>query len=233
MRRTTTVLLAASVSAALALGLAGCSGGDGGTKAEPDAPVTAATGEHIKTPGTDAGNEDVEAGGDGGGAGAECLVGTWVVDRQSVIDAAVASLALGAGEELTPEVTVTGDAYLSFAADGSMRTEYQQQKAELVVPVGGQEVRSVGTMNGALVGRYTVAGSDVTTSDLDASAVTYDLTGTIDGTPYDVGATATMTVDALEVGATSTFECTGDVLRITPQAPGLEPGTFISVYHRA
>ncbi len=232
MRRTTTVLLAATVSAALALGLAGCSGDDGGTKAEPDAAAPA--GEHIKTPGSDAGAEDVEAGGsEDGGAGAECLVGTWVVDRQSVIDAAVASLALGAGADYTPEVTVTGDAYLSFAADGSMRTEYQQQKAELVIPVSGQEIRSVGTMNGVLVGRYSVAGSDVTTSDLDASAVTYDLTGTIDGTPYDVGATATMTVDALEVDATSTFECNGDELRITPQAPGLEPGTFISVYHRS
>ncbi len=236
MRRTTALLAA---TAALALGVAALGGCSGGDSDGPDDPTPAAGG-HVKTPapqddGAGAEDTDTDEGagdtGDGEGGLAACLAGTWVLDRQSVIDATIASMGMPEGTS-APEITVTGDAVMTFGPDGALRTEYQQQLADMTIDIGGQVLRTVSSMDGVLVGTYTVSADTVTLSDLDASGVTADVTATIDDAPYDVGDAAAMSIAGLEVGGSMTATCSGDELQVVPTTPGAT-ATFSATYHRS
>jgi hypothetical protein len=191
----------------------------------------------VKTPPPhDAAGTEEAVADDGGSPGdaAACLVGSWVIDPQSVIDMTTASMSMLLGDDVvaTPEIEVSGEAVLTFAADGTVTTEYHQQVANVTMEVADQVLRTRSSMDGVLVGRYTATPDELTTSDLDASGITSQSAGTIDGAPFDSGDTQSMSLAAMELGGTMSYTCSGDELRMTPQTPGLG-SAFNATYHRA
>lgn len=230
MRRTTIALTMPLAGLVLALGA--CAGSpDGAAKPTADARPTAESPEKTKDTTSPPPVEPVEG---PAGANAACLLGTWLVDPESVKEMTMASAQLSSQDlEFDATVTVTGDAFITFAADGSVVTEYVAQVVDMRAAVGGTEFTSYGSTDGSLVGSYTATETEVTTFDGDASDVRMEVTSSINGEPFDMGDVVGMTVAGWEAGNTLSYVCTQDTLEMRPTLDiGIDMSGFVSRYHR-
>lgn len=156
-------------------------------------------------------------------SGADCIEGTWLTDPESVAAVAIASSGL---EAYAPEVTITGDALVTFA-EGMVRTEYIDQAAVMDVDVEGQEIRSVSRGSGLVVGTYTATDTELVQSGLDTSGLTMVIETYLDGAlqPAVPGMVESF-LAATEAGGTSTYTCTAEDLVTTPIVPGVDTSGF-------
>lgn len=230
MRHPTVPLLTSAIC--LALVLSACSAASDAETTPTDA-ANANTKDPSGPKGGGATGDDADPTGLGPNEGAACLVGTWLIDPQSVIDVTIASADLsGGGVEMNPQVTVTGDGLMTYTADGHVTTEYREQVVDMTAVVEGTELRSYGRTHGALVASYTATDTEVTTFDGDASGVTIESATTVDGEPFDVGDLTAITLTSWERGSTSSYVCSGDALEITPLATGFDSSSFTTHYTR-
>lgn len=236
MRRTTIALTMPLVGLTLALGA--CTGSsDGAAKPTADGRPTAEDTEDTEdteNPKATKPPEDIEPVEGPAGANAACLLGTWRVDPESVKDVGVAAAGLtSGGVEMTVTATVTGDAYMTFSADGLVTTEYVDQTTDMTATAEDVTVRSYGSTDGAMTGSYTATETEVTTFDLDASGVVMEIATTINGEPFDAGDMAGMTRASWEAGSTAEYVCSGDTLEMTPVVTlGADPSGFTTRYFR-
>ena len=236
MRRTTIALATPLVglTLGLTLALAACTSSDDAAEPTTEPSPTADAGAVAEEAKQSKSAGEPEPADEPIGSGAACLVGSWVVDAESVKSAALASATLtSAGAEFDATVTVTGDAFLTFTADGSAVTEYADQVVDMTAAVQGADLRSYGRTDGPLVTSYTATETEVTTFDGDASDIRMELTTTINGEPFDVGDMAALTLATWEAGSTMSYVCAGDTLELRPAIDmGFDTSGFVSLYHR-
>lgn len=236
MRRPTTPLLMSAIC--LVLVLSACD-----SESDPETATAGATdaGTDVKDPKDPKGPKDDGAAGSeetdpaelGANEGAACLVGTWLVDPQSVVDVTIAATALSSGGvDMDPDVTISGDGLMTYTADGRVTTEYRQQIVEMTVTVEGAALRSYGRTNGSMVASYTATDTELTTFDGDASGIELESETTVNGEPFDAGDLTALTIASWELGSTSGYVCSGDVLEVTPLATGFATSSFTARYTR-
>ena len=216
-------LLAPLAACVLLLSACSTGGSDGADDAaDEDATVAQAPVKDDKDAGKD---EPSDADGAAASGGADCLEGTWLTDPESIAAVAVASLGADAAV-YSPEVTVTGDALVTFA-DGVVRTEYIDQVAEVSLVVEGQEFRSISHGSGIVVGSYTATDTEIVQSNLDTSGLTMVMENYLDGAlqPNEPGMVEDY-LAATEVGGTTTYTCTADELISTPVVAGVDTTGF-------
>jgi hypothetical protein len=206
--------------------LGACS--SGGDASESPADDTVAQEPVKDDPAADTSGKDRDgAAAPGSSTGADCLVGTWLTDRESIAAVAIASLGAGAGADAySPEVTVTGDSLITFA-DGVVRTEYLDQAAVMTLVVDGMEIRSVSRGSGVVVGTYTATDTEIVQSNLDTSGMTMVIESYLDGALQPMA--PSMVEDylaATEAGGTSTYTCTPTELITTPVVAGVDTTGF-------
>lgn len=238
MRRSTISVLVSAISLTLVLTACGAQSDRGAastvapeTTKDPSGPK----GGGSKDPVVDPADDPTEVSVGGGGEGQECLVGTWLIDPQSVVDITIAALGLttsGVDMDLNPQVTVTGDGLMTFTADGTATTEYRQQLVDMTLYVEGAEVHTSGWTHGTLISSFTATDTEITTSDGDASGIEMEIASTLNGEPFDTGDQTAMTLATWELGNTSEYTCGGDTLELTPLAAGFDTALFTAHYTR-
>jgi hypothetical protein len=218
-------LLAPLAACVLLLGACSAGGGDGADGAADDADTVAQETRDDASDGKDDGKDEPADGAESPESDAGCLEGTWLTDPESIAAVAVASLGPDVGA-YSPEVTVTGDALVTFA-DGTVRTEYIDQAAVVDLVVDGQAIRSVSRGSGIVVGSYTATSTEIVQSGLDTSGLTMVIETYIDGAlqPTVPGMVEDY-LAATEVGGTSTYTCTADELITTPVVAGIDTTGF-------
>jgi len=227
MRPTLTRSAAVAPLVVLALLLGACSGGDDAT----DEPTTATddTGEDDKGKG-DEPAEDTTEGDDAQGAseGAGCLEGDWAADIDEQLAALEATMA-ESGVEAT--IDITGDAITTFSG-GTTTSVYDNQVMSIDIAMESQEINTVTTMNGTVLGTYTATDTEVTMTVTDASGLAIQMQTSMDGAVIDDGTVlGDQMRDAMEVTSTTAYTCSGDTLTISVPNAGL--GTSVdTVMHR-
>ncbi|GLI26867.1 hypothetical protein ARHIZOSPH14_11090 [Agromyces rhizosphaerae] len=152
--------------AAVALLLAGCSGG--GADATDD-DVSATVDGSGATATADAGDGDADASGDDTGTGGDCLVGDWVLavsDMQAYYDVV--------GSASGMEMTLDGTTGLSLTAD---TFEYTP---DMMLTLDFEGTSAVAVLGGSLSGEYTTADGVITTT---SEVFDFEAEVTVDGTP--------------------------------------------------
>jgi hypothetical protein len=219
-------LLAPLAACVLLLGACSTGGEDDADSAADDAATIAQESKDDPSDDKDASKDDLaDMAEPASSSGAGCLEGTWLTDPESIATVAVASLGADVAA-FSPEVTVTGDALVTFA-DGMVRTEYIDQAAVVDLVVDGQAVRSVSRGSGIVVGSYTATSTEIVQSDLDTSGLTMVIETYVDGAlqPTVPGMVESY-LAATEVGGTSTYTCTADELVTTPVVAGMDTTGF-------
>ncbi|WP_182112965.1 MULTISPECIES: hypothetical protein [unclassified Actinotalea] len=220
MRLTRTA--ATPIALAALLTLTACtSGGDDPETAEPTASDEA----------TEGGDEQPEDGADGDAAaagGPDCLAGTWSVDVSSVGESMLSAPGM---EELNPQVEVTGTSTVTF--DGSaMTTVYEDQVSSVTIELEGAPVTTTTSYDGTLVAAYTATDTELTISDVDLSGLTVRNTSIVDGQETEIPGIESAEASGVPLGGVSTYECTDDELRLTPQVEGVDTTGFTQVMTR-
>ena len=200
---------------AAALLLAGCTGGGDGdpspsgssTKDRAASPTPSESGD--ASPDADAVESD----------GATCLVGEWDSDMSALASTMEEALAEYGG---TATSTVTGDSVLTF--DGStLQGTYSDFTIVVNIDVEGQEMVMTIAMDGTASGEYTATDTALTVASFDTSAITQKITVTVGGEDLDIPTDSLGDVageaDNGLLG-TSTYVCTDDELRTTPDIEG-------------
>lgn len=156
-----------------------------------------------------------------------CVVGTWQVDNQRMaaeFQRVVTTATPGAPATDFVSSEVTGTWTLALGADGSMTMTASNWAlaGTLLAPPGlgsSEEVTVVITItfNGTSTGRYSASAGSISFSDvvgvLSASAV-----ATVAGQTIDV-TTPQMSSLPMTSGASSTVQCSGGTMSITPTTP--------------
>jgi hypothetical protein len=214
----------------LGLLLGACSGGGDDTTDEPTTATTEDTAEDDKGKGDEPAEDTTEGDDDAQGAseGAGCLEGDWAADVDEQLAALEAATA-ASGVEAT--IDITGDVVTSFSG-GTTTSVYNNQVMNMGIAMEGQEISTITTMNGTLLGTYTATDTEVTMTVTDASGLDIQMQTSMGGTVIDDGtALGDQMRDAMEVTSTTAYTCSGDTLTISVPNAGL--GTSIdTVMHR-
>lgn len=208
--------------AAVALLLAGCSGGDDAGAEGPSGEATTPA-EETTEPADDEVEDDAAA-----SDGASCVEGTWVSDPAAQAEQATAALGT---TEIDAQASVTGDS-LTTIEGSDMTTEYRDQVVEVSWELEGQEFRMVTTWSGTLTGTIEVTADQVVVSGVDASALEMAYETYVNGQLLDIPAMEDIPLSGFAADGTSTYTCTGDELRLTPVVEGLDTSAVTTVLHR-
>lgn len=223
--RPATVAMVAPL-AALALLLGACSGGgdadDTGDDAEPTEAASTPADEETTEPADDEGDDEAAS------EGAGCVEGTWVSDPDA--QAAQTTAALGMSD-LGAQATVTGDS-LTTIDGSSMTTEYRDQVVEVSWDMEGQEFRMVNSWAGTLTATIEVTADQVVISDVDSSALEMTYETFVNGELLEVPGLEDIPMSGFAAGGTSTYTCSGDELRLTPEVEGMDTSALVTVLHR-
>jgi len=218
--RTARVLASVAV---LAL-LTGCT--DAGVSADPTS-----TPDRLDTADrTSPGAEDADGADPSGGTGlagddlAACMVGTWELDLGVARDIVAATVA-ATGAEPPSELVVTGSASVVIT-DAELAWEYEAYTTELrAIQPDGTEYHSVAVQDGRATSRYELRDGLLTTTPLDMSGSTYDLTRELDGVAAPLSAEEhEALVNRVGRGGAGTTRvtCTADELAMVPVVNGTE-----------
>ncbi len=177
MRRATAVV----TTALTAVLLTACTGGDDA----PDDTAGPTSSDATTSPVPDAsapvtGDEPVA-----GGATEECLQGTWRLDLAAMQDDLRRMLVDAGDDQGSVEVVVDGTSSYEFAAGGEFRAAVDSTSA-MAISADGTELSSSSRSVGDLTARWSLAGDQLTVSDVDSSGLEVTTTGTIDGEDLDV-----------------------------------------------
>jgi hypothetical protein len=115
-------------------------------------------------------------------ATAECLAGTWRLDLAAMQDDLAQLFAAADGEV---EVEVAGTSTYDFAADGSF-TATVDSTSGMTMRSDDTELTSRSESSGDLTGAWSLAGDQLTISDVDSSGLDVTTTATMDGETLDV-----------------------------------------------
>ena len=163
---------------------------------------------------------------DGPGASG-CAAGVWQVDNQ-LMAVEFQRVVSTATPEAPPtdfvSTEVTGTWTLALGADGSMTMTASNWAlaGTLLAPPGlgsSEEVTVVITItfNGTTTGRYSVSGQSMSFSDV-AGVLSASAVATVAGQTIDV-TTPQLASLPIASGATSTVQCAGDAMSLTPTVP--------------
>lgn len=203
MRRRHTALAASTVAVLL---LSACTGdadagrdeGTAGTTPPPSATAT-----------SDPADDEPVA----GGVTQECLLGTWRLDLAAMQDDLRETFEAADDDQGTVEVTVDGTATYEFADGGTFTADVDSSSA-MTMSADGSELTSTSRSTGDLTGRWTLAGDQLTISDIDSSGLDVTTTGTLDGEELEVPeGSADDAIEALPPTA-STATCSASTLTL-------------------
>lgn len=219
--------------APLALGglllLTACSGGAAPDEGEKDDRSAAV--EETGTPAKDEPTEEPEAEESDDVAaseGAACLVGTWDVDIEALRENTLGGPEMAA---LDPQITITGESWVEITGS-TMNTEYRDQLTEVSMTVDDQTIVSRTTYDGVSTSSYTATDTELTVSDVDISGLEITSSSIINGEEMAIPGLDDVESMGIELGGVSTYTCSGDELRITPQVDGMDTSGFVQVLNR-
>lgn len=204
MRRTTFVMVALA-----ALTLSACGGGDDTADEESTttaAPATTTTMATTTTEATTTTTEPPTTTTTQAEAGA-CLVGTWDLDSEDFVQQLADGMADAAG---AGEVTVSfvGGSYtVTMSEDGTFAAERDEWSFEAATSEGAFRI----TIDGVDTGMWAVDGDTLTISDVESGS-TVKAQAVVNGELVDLPGGTVPVADSDALGASSTYECSGDVL---------------------
>lgn len=141
-----------------------------------------------------------------GAGGPDCLVGTWVLDTDSFVEALAEAYA-ESGIGVT-EVTAGGGSFtMTLDADGSMESEREEWGFGVVMAEGTFNIVIDGRETGTWSADDSTMTVDTTDSDLSVSA-----TVEADGQSIDIPSSPVEVPDT--IASDSEYSCEGDVLTV-------------------
>lgn len=208
LRPSATLLAAGS-----ALLLAGCTAVpvEDGATASPSAEASDATDAPTDE---ESPTEDPAA----GGVTDDCLDGTWEADTDSVRESTLAAPGIG---EVDAEVEADGTVTLTFAGE-ELTAEYTDQVVTVTLGADQQDVVVTVRTDGQASATYTADGSALEVSEIDVEDLTVEAAAEVDGETVAVPDLDAFSRQGLDLEGRSTYTCTDDELRITPDVEGAE-----------
>lgn len=201
----------ALLAAGSALLLAGCTA----VPVEDDATAPPAETSGAEEPTDEASpTEDPDA----NGATDDCLEGTWEADTDSVRESTLAAPGIG---EVDAQVEAEGTATLTFAGE-ELTAEYVDQVVTVTLGAEQQDVVVTVTTDGQATATYTADGTALEVSEIDVEDLTVEAAAEIDGETVAVPDLDAFSRQGLDLEGRSTYTCTDDELRITPDVEGGE-----------
>jgi len=223
-----------TITAALAttvLALAACSASDpepSPSATESSSPTATETDETEPTDDETSAEEteDVTA----GAGDAACLQGTWVYTAEEVEKTFEEMMANTSGGGVINDLTVTGDATMTFDAS-TITQSYDPQSWAIKAGPETMNMEMVITMSGNTVGEYTVEGDLIRVSSIDVNDYSVTTEVLVDGEPME--GLGDLGIEDL-VGETGSglpegqvrFACSGDELSLTAIVPDQPDFTF-------
>lgn len=173
--------------------------------------------QETDAPADDDGDDVASGGGEG------CLEGEWAADTTAMAERLLSNPTFA---QMDPEVDVTGATTVTLA-DGVMTSVYDDNRVQLTMSLEGQEFVTETVMDGTTTGDYTVEGDVLTVTDVDITGAEITTTTTVNGEAIEVPDLGDAEAMGIDLGGESTFECSGDELRITPNVEGGENFTQV------
>ncbi|MCH7663537.1 MAG: hypothetical protein IH859_06675 [Chloroflexi bacterium] len=159
----------------------------------------------------------------GSASSGDCIVGKWAVDNSSM--QAYLDISINQDEGMFLVGEVTGEMYLTFGADGVMRMSSENFGMAMSIDTGIQDFAFNMTFSIVAEGsaHYTADGTTLTNTERDYTFAETTLEGMIDFSGEDATIEITINPGLFIVGQvdddtdefSSTYECSGDTLKLT------------------
>jgi len=161
------------------------------------------------------------------GSTEECLLGTWQLDLTAMQDGL---RAMFVGAEGQVEVAVGGTTTYEFAAGGTFGADVDSSSS-MTMRSDGAELTSTSTSTGSLAGAWTLAGDQLTISDVDTRDLDVTTTAALDDDPVDVPAGSAQ--DAIEAlpPTVSTMTCRTGTLTLVSSLATDEDSDPVTITH--
>lgn len=185
---------------AAALVMVSCSGGDSEEGADASTTTAAAASTTSTTTSTTTAAVAAQD-------GADCLIGQWELDSQMFFDSLFETFSGELGMEDAGFEHVSGSYQVSMGPGGVFSGTRDEWTFRFTLPEGGFQT----IIDGTDTGSYTVAGDQLTISDLSGDS-TVTFLAEVDGEVFEVPSGPEVGSDAL--GGTGTFSCSADTLTV-------------------